>query len=217
MDEKEIKASLRHLKKHPKLGAIIAAFEKPTLGPRDPIAQAAVSAGTYAALSRSIIYQQLSGKAAATIYTRYAANFTNNTPNQKEFFSKKRETLMKAGLSNQKMNYLYDLSEKFRDGFIKPELFPKMTDEEIREHLVAVKGIGVWTADMFLMFTLKRPDVLPTLDLGVRKGFKKLFKLRDLPDHDKMTKLAKPWEPYRTFACLYLWKLADEGNPNRPK
>jgi DNA-3-methyladenine glycosylase II len=92
-----------------------------------------------------------------------------------------------------------------------------MSDEEIREHLIAVKGIGVWTADMFLMFTLGRPDVLPTLDLGIKKGFQKLFKLRTMPDHDKMNKLAKTWAPYRTLASWYLWRLADEGNNNRPK
>lgn len=172
--------------------------------------------GTYAALTRSIIYQQLSGKAAGTIYARYCANFNNNTPTWQEFFRKKREVLMKAGLSNQKMNYLFDLSCKFRDGFITPEKFPQMTDEEIREHLVAVKGIGVWTADIYLMFYLGRPNILPTLDLGIKKGIKKLFNLRKDPDHKKMEKLAREWEPYRTVASWYLWRLSDEGNPNRP-
>jgi DNA-3-methyladenine glycosylase II len=90
-----------------------------------------------------------------------------------------------------------------------------MTDEEIRVHLVAVKGIGVWTADMFLIFTLGRPNVLPTLDLGVRKGFQKLFKLRTLPDDKKMQKLAKGWHPYCSIASWYLWRLADEGNKSR--
>ena len=198
----------KHLSTDPRLAVVIKRHGKPDILERGD---------TYLSLSRAIIYQQLSRKAAGTIYGRYCANFKNNTPDYKEFFKKKREVLMKAGLSNQKMNYLYDLSCKFRDSFITPEKFPAMSDQEIREHLVAVKGIGVWTADMFLMFTLGRPDVLPTLDLGIKKGFQKLFKLRALPDHAKMEKLAKPWQPYRTVACWYLWRLADEGNNSRPK
>ena len=129
---------------------------------------------------------------------------------------RERESLRAAGLSNQKTDYLYDLSRKFDEGFITPEKFPQMTDEEIREHLVAVKGIGVWTADMFLMFTLGRPNVLPTLDLGIKKGFQKLYGLKALPDDKKMQKLAKGWHPYCTIASWYLWRLADENNPNRP-
>lgn len=197
----------RHLCADPRLAAVIPRYGKPEIGERTDV---------YLALTRAIIYQQLSGKAAGTIYGRYCTNFKNKTPNPKEFFKKKREKLMEAGLSNQKMNYLYDLSEKFQSGFITPEKFPSMSDEEIREHLVSVKGIGVWTADMFLMFTLGRLDVLPTLDLGIKKGFQRLFKLRALPDHDKMVKLARPWAPYRTVASWYLWRLADEGNKSRP-
>lgn len=207
MSPQALTKAKKHLLTDPRLAEVISRHGKPDIVERGD---------TYVALSRAIIYQQLSGKAAGTIYGRYCANFKNKTPSPKEFFKKKREKLMEAGLSNQKMNYLYDLSQKFQDGFITPEKFPSMTDEEIREHLVAVKGIGVWTADMFLMFTLGRMDILPTLDLGIKKGFQKLFKLRTLPDHDKMVKLARPWAPYRTVACWYLWRLADEGNKNRP-
>lgn len=206
MSPASIRKAQKHLMNDPRLAAVISRMGKPDIAERGD---------TYLSLTRAIIYQQLSGKAAATIYGRYSAQFKNNTPTWKEFFKKDREKLRAAGLSNQKLNYLYDLSEKFRDGLIQPEKFPEMSDEEIREHLVAVKGIGVWTADMFLMFTLGRPDVLPTLDLGIKKGFQKLFKLRGMPDHDKMHKLAKDWSPYRTVACWYLWRLADEGNPNR--
>jgi DNA-3-methyladenine glycosylase II len=84
-----------------------------------------------------------------------------------------------------------------------------MTDEEIREHLLVVKGIGTWTVDMFLMFTLFRPDVLPTADLAIRKGFQKLFKLKEMPDAKTMEKLSKKWSPHRTVACWYLWELVD--------
>lgn len=207
MSPKVLKAAEKHLLTDVRLAPFIKRVGKPDILERGD---------TYVALSRAIVYQQLSGKAAGTIWGRYCANFKEGTPNPKEFFRKKREVLMKAGLSNQKMNYLYDLSCKFRDGFITPEKFPEMSDEEIREHLVAVKGIGVWTADMFLIFTLGRTDVLPTLDLGIKKGFQKLFNMRALPDHAKMEKLAKPWQPYRSVACWYLWRLADEGNKNRP-
>ena len=202
MKPKVLAAGLRHLKKDKKLERVIARAPKPDIGRKGE---------TYEALTRAIIYQQLSGKAAATIYKRYCANFKNGVPTWKEFFKKRRDTLRKAGISNQKMNYLYDLSCKFRDGFIQPERFPTMNDEEIREHLVAVKGIGVWTADMFLIFTLGRPDVLPTLDLGIRKGFQIHFNMRDLPDHEKMEKLARAWAPYRTIASWYMWRLADEA------
>lgn len=207
MTPKVLTAAKKHLVTDPRLAEVISRHPKPEIGKRGDV---------YVALTRSIIYQQLSGKAAGTIYGRYSSQFKRGVPEPKQFFRKKRETLMKAGLSNQKMNYLYDLTCKFRDGFITPEKFPNMSDEEIREHLVAVKGIGVWTADMFLIFTLGRPDVLPTLDLGIKKGFQKLFNLRTLPDHAKMEKLARPWQPYRSVASWYLWRLADEGNPNRP-
>lgn len=208
MQPAAVDAALRHLAKDARLKAVIARHPKPTdIGVRTDV---------YIALTRAIIYQQLSGKAAATIYGRYAALFMGGKPNCKEFFKKKPDVLRAAGLSGQKLNYLSDLSEKFQNGFIRPDRFPSMSDEEIREHLVAVKGIGVWTADMFLMFTLGRPDVLPTLDLGIRKGFKKLCNLRVEPTHEKMQKLAKDWAPYRTVASWYLWRLADEGNPNRP-
>lgn len=208
MQPAAVDAALKHLRKDARLKAVIARHPKPTdIGVRTDV---------YIALTRAIIYQQLSGKAAATIYGRYAALFTGGKPDCKEFFKKKSDTLRAAGLSGQKLGYLTDLSEKFQAGFITPKKFPSMSDEEIREHLVAVKGIGVWTADMFLMFTLGRPDVLPTLDLGIKKGFQKLFNLRQMPDAEKMQKLAKDWAPYRTVASWYLWRLADEGNSNRP-
>lgn len=208
MQPAAIQNALTQLRKDARLKAVIARYPTPDdLGVRTDV---------YVALTRAIIYQQLSGKAAATIYGRYAALFTGGTPDCNAFFKKKPETLRAAGLSGQKLRYLTDLSEKFQAGFIRPEKFPSMSDQEIREHLVAIKGIGVWTADMFLMFTLGRPDVLPTLDLGIKKGFQKLYNLRQLPDAEKMEKLAKHWAPYRTVASWYLWRLADEGNANRP-
>ena len=207
MEEKVLSAGLRHLEKNKAFAALIARFPRPDIGREGE---------TFEALCRSIIYQQLSGKAAGTIHGRFLLLFPKKKPTPRLLLQHEREVLRGAGLSNQKTNYLYDLAQKFSDGFITPEKFSDMTDEEIREHLVAVKGIGIWTADMFLMFTLGRPDVLPTLDLGIKKGFQKFFTLQELPDEKKMKKLAKDWHPYCTIACTYLWKLADEGNPNRP-
>ncbi len=200
-------SALKLLKKDKKLGPVIKRMGVLDMGRPGE---------TYEALCRAIVYQQLSGKAAGTIYGRFCALFPKKTPTAKLLLKKSREELRSVGLSNQKTNYLIDLSEKFDSGFITPKKFPMMSDEEIREHLVAVKGIGVWTADMFLMFNLGRPDVLPVGDLGIQKGFKKLFNLRALPDATKMIKLARAWQPYRTVACEYLWKIADEGNANRP-
>ncbi len=206
MDPKILAKALTHLKKDPLMCDMVKRFPKPTIGREGSV---------FEALCRAIVYQQLSGKAAGTIHMRFLKLFPKNVPTPKLLLKRHRDTLREAGLSNQKTNYLYDLAQKFDEGFITPEKFSEMSDEEIREHLVAVKGIGVWTADMFLMSTLGRPNVLPTLDLGIKKGFQKLFKLRALPDDIKMQKLAKNWHPYCTVASWYLWRLADEGNPNR--
>lgn len=207
MDPKVLTKALKHLRKDEKLASVIARFPKPDMGR---------GGDAFEALCRAIVYQQLSGKAAATIYGRFKKLFPKDHPTPKLLLRKKPEQLRAVGLSTQKSNYLYDLARKFDEGFITPEKFPQMSDEEIREHLVAVKGIGVWTADMFLMFTLGRCDVLPTLDLGIKKGFMRHFGLRAMPDHKKMEKLAKDWHPYCSIASWYLWRLADEGNPNRP-
>ncbi len=206
MDDKTLASALRFLKKDERLAPVIARYPKPLIGN---------GGDTFSALCRSIIYQQLSGKAAGTIHERFLLLFPKKKPTPKLLLKHEREVLRNAGLSNQKTDYLYDLSRKFAEGFITPDKFPEMTDEEIREHLVAVKGIGVWTADMFLMFTLGRLNVLPTLDLGIKKGFQRLYKLKELPDAKKMEKLAQNWHPYCTVASWYLWRLSDEGNPNR--
>jgi DNA-3-methyladenine glycosylase II len=164
----------------------------------------------FQSLVKSIIYQQLSGKAAGTILKRFLALFPNSTfPTPEQVLKLPDAKFRSVGISGQKMGYLRDLAKRFLDGTIVPKKFPKMTDEEIREHLIVVKGIGRWTADMFLIFTLYRPDVLPTGDLGIQKGFQKVFNLRARPDEKKMLKLAKDWIPYRTVASWYLWRIVD--------
>ena len=112
------------------------------------------------------------------------------------------------------ITYLKDLALKFLNGTVSPANFHQMTDEAIRKHLIAVKGIGRWTADMFLMFVLHRPDVLPTGDLGIKKSFQKIFNIKKLPNIKKMEKLAEDWRPYRTVASWYLWKAIDTSDTN---
>lgn len=168
----------------------------------------------FASLGRSIIYQQLSTKAADTICGRLIALFTGKKfPTPEDVLKLSDATFKSAGVSGQKMGYLRDLAVKFLDGTIEPKKFSKMTDQEIREHVVRVKGIGTWTADMFLIFALNRPDVLPTGDLGVKKGFQKLFNLDTLPDEETMLRLARPYEGERTYLSLYLWQSLDGPIP----
>ncbi len=165
----------------------------------------------FEALIRAIVYQQLSGKAAGTILGRFLALYPKeHYPTPEALSTTSEAKLRSVGLSGQKAGYLHDLSVKFLDGSVNPRKFSSMEDEDIRAHIIAVKGVGPWTADMFLMFTLHRPDILPTGDLGIQKGFQRLFNLRTLPNPEKMKKLAEPWKPYRTIASWYLWRLADE-------
>ena len=206
MSPEVLKKALAHLKKDEQLCEVIKKYPTPEIGR---------GGDTFEALCRSIIYQQLSGKAARTIHERFLELFPKKKPTPTLVLKRHRDSLRAAGLSNQKTDYLYDLARHFNESLIDPSQFPELSDEEIRRELVSVKGIGVWTADMFLMFTLGRPNVLPTLDLGIKKGFQRLFKLRALPDEKKMQKLAKDWHPYCTVASWYLWRLADEGNKNR--
>lgn len=199
MGSQEVKKARAHLRREPKLAALIRALPEPQWEPARP---------PFEALCSAIIYQQLSGKAAATIYTRWSALY-RGTPTPRKVANTTLSTFRSVGVSQQKAGYLLDLAHKFLDGTVAPKHFHEMTDEAIRAHLIAVKGVGRWTADMFLMFTLHRPDVLPTGDLGIQKAMQKLYKLKKIPDHDQMEKLAAPWRPYRTMACRYLWSSLD--------
>ena len=164
-------------------------------------------------LIRSIIYQQVSGKAAASILKKFKKLFGNKMPTYAQVLAMPEETLRTAGLSGQKARYIRDLAQKFADHTIEPRKFPRMTNDEIVAHLTRVKGIGVWTAHMFLLFTLRRPDILPTLDLGVRKGFQVVYGLKKLPDHARMEKIAKHWRRHASLASLYMWRIADRRKP----
>ena len=164
----------------------------------------------YESLVRSIVYQQLSGKAASIIYERFLDLFVFDIyPEPKDILAVSIETLRSSGLSYQKVNYIRDLSEKWQEGTMNLTDIDSMTDEEISSELIKVKGIGQWTADMFLMFTLGRPDVFPFGDLGIQKGFMILTNMNHLPTQKEMERKTKKWQPYRTVAAWYLWKLVD--------
>ena len=164
----------------------------------------------YESLIRSIVYQQLSGKSASIIYERFLDLFVFDIyPEPKDILAVSIETLRSSGLSYQKVNYIRDLSEKWQDGTMNLTDIDSMTDEEISSELIKVKGIGQWTADMFLMFTLGRPDVFPFGDLGIQKGVMILTNMNRLPTQKEMERKTKKWQPYRTVAAWYLWKLVD--------
>jgi len=159
-------------------------------------------------LAEAIVYQQLNGKAAFTIFKRFAA--LAGEPLTPEGIMKVTDQQMRsAGLSKQKTSYLRDLAERTHRGELNFPGLADLSDEEVIEHLTQVKGIGVWTAHMFLMFSLRRPNVLPTGDFGVKMAIKKHYKKRKPPNPKQMEKIAKCWEPYRSVACWYLWRSLD--------
>src|SRR5216684_9388368 len=162
----------------------------------------------FSSLAEAIIYQQLNGRAALTIFKRFAA--LAGDPLTPEGILKLTDAQMRSvGLSKQKSAYLKDLAAKTHDGLLDFARLAQASDEEVIEHLTKVKGIGVWTAHMFLMFSLRRPNVLPTGDFGVRMAIKKHYRKRKLPKPAQMEKIAKSWEPYRSVACWYLWQSLD--------
>jgi DNA-3-methyladenine glycosylase II len=163
----------------------------------------------YGTLVRAIVGQQLSSKAAATIYGRVVELFQGHTPTPKQLLKVAPDKLRAAGLSRAKVDYLRDLAQHVEDGALELERLPELPDEEVAAQLTAIKGLGQWTADMFLIFHLGRPDILPVGDQGIRRAIQVEYGLRKLPDAKRMRKIAKPWQPYRTLACLYLWSSLD--------
>ncbi len=165
------------------------------------------------ALCRAIVYQQLSGKAAATIHGRVLALFDGRAPRPAELLVTPAERLRACGLSRQKLGYILDLAERVERGEVPLDHLDALPDEEIVEALVRVKGIGRWTAQMFLMFRLGRLDVLPELDLGVQKGLQRAYGKRKLPQPAEVRQLGAKWAPYRSIASWYLWRLLDADGP----
>jgi DNA-3-methyladenine glycosylase II len=158
-------------------------------------------------VARSIIYQQLSTKAAATIHGRVQALCGGSITSALSGLAD--DALRGAGLSRQKLGYLRDLCLRAVDGTLDERHLPELPDDEIIRQLVQVKGVGVWTAQMFLMFRLVRPDVLPVLDLGVRKGVQRAYGLRKMPDAKRVEKIAARWAPYRTVGSWYMWRVLE--------
>jgi len=163
----------------------------------------------YGALLRSIVGQQLSTKAARTIYNRMLELFDGHAPTPKQLLAADPDAIRAAGLSRPKISYLRDLAEHVERGELELERLTELPDEDVIQQLTAVKGIGEWSAHMFLMFHLGRPDVLPVGDQGIRNAIRAQYRLRKIPDAKRMEKIAKPWRPHRTLACLYLWSSLD--------
>jgi len=194
-----MKKALTHLRKSdPVLAAIIA-----SVGPYKP----SYHEPTFRALVRSVVFQQLAGAAARTIFNRLEAACDGDvTP--ASILKLSDAQLRAVGLSKQKLSYVRSLAELTQSGEIVFEKLGEMDDEDIIEHLTRVKGIGRWTAQMFLMFALRRPDVMPYVDLGLNSAIKKHYRKRKLkPLH--IDKISKGWQPYRSIACWYLWRSLD--------
>lgn len=167
-------------------------------------------AGThFDALVRSIVYQQLSGKAAATIHGRVRELFNSETPLPPQIAAAEHEALRKAGLSDQKAKYLRNLAEHSLNGSLPVESLHELEDQAIIDALTQVKGIGRWSAQMFLMFRLGRPDVLPDLDLGVQKGMQRAYRMRKLPSPAKVLEVGSKWAPYRSIGSWYMWRVLE--------
>jgi len=162
----------------------------------------------FSSLAEAIVYQQLNGKAAVTIFRRFA-DLAGEPLTPEGILKLSDEQLRSVGLSKQKSAYLKDLAAKTAAGQLDFACLPELSDDDVIKHLTQVKGIGVWTAHMFLMFSLRRPDVLPTGDYGVQMAIKKHYRKRKLPKPKDMEKIAKAWSPYRSIACWYMWRSLD--------
>jgi len=165
----------------------------------------------FLALIRAIVFQQLSGKAATTILNRFLALFPNGEPTPEGILSLSDDQLRSVGLSRQKSGYLRDLATKVEAGVLPLDHVHTLPDTELITHLVQVKGIGRWTAQMFLMFKLGRPDVLPDLDLGIQNAIKRAYRKRRVTPKDVL-RIGAKWSPYSSIACWYLWRSLDNGD-----
>ena len=158
------------------------------------------------ALARAIVGQQLSTRAAASIWNKLLAIFGGTMPTPEQFLRRRRPTLLKAGLSNAKVEYLRDLALRIKDGRLDLARLKDLSDEDVCAELVEVKGIGRWSAEMFLIFHLGRHDVISAGDLGIRRAIQLAYGMDDLPGPEDIDRIAEPWRPHRTLAGLYLWR-----------
>lgn len=205
-----VSESIGVLQRDRRFARLIKKHGKPTLSRYFPTAN-----GIFQALLRSIIYQQLSGKAARSIHTRCIALYPRKRATPALVLATPARALRTCGLSAAKVKYVKDLARKFADGSVKYRPFKNMSSADIIEHLCEIQGVGEWTAHMLLIFTLNRPDILPTGDLGIRKGFQTLYGLKDLPDKKQMERLATDWRAHASVASWYLWRVADDAKKNQ--
>jgi DNA-3-methyladenine glycosylase II len=199
-----MKKAINHLKKaDPVLAAIIERVGPYTMEYREP---------EFQTLVRSIVYQQLSGKAAMTILNRLLEGANSEPLTPQAILKLRPQKMRKLGLSQQKVTYIRELARMTRDGEIQFERLAEWEDAEVVAHLTRVKGVGVWTVHMFLMFALRRPNVLPVGDLGVRMAMKKAYGFADLPKPEEMEKIAASWKPWCSVASWYMWRsLENQG------
>ena len=199
-----MRAALKHLKKDPVLAGILKQVGPCTMQYRDP---------TFETLVRSIVYQQLSGRVASVIFGRLLEAVRSSGDDEEltpaGIMKLRIPRMRKLGLSGQKTLYIRELAKHTRKGNIVFESLANLPDADVIAHLTQVKGIGVWTAQMFLMFALRREDVLPVADLGIRSAMKKAWNLPALPKPPEMEQLAASWQPWRSIACWYLWRYLD--------
>ncbi len=200
------RAGVRHLKKNdPVLARVIG-----RIGPL----RFELDDGCYESLVGAIIYQQLAGAAARAILTRFKNLYSGRIPEPERFLGTSYPELRSAGLSPQKVSYIRDLCQRIVSGSLDLKNLSDEPDGGVVRQLDAVKGIGRWTAEMFLIFVLGRRDVLPVDDLGLKKAAKRVYRLRSLPSKEKFERLAEAWRPYRSIATLYLWRSSEKpGNP----
>jgi len=204
------RAARMHLSKNdPVMAQIIAEVGPVRIPPRPE---------RFQALARAIIFQQLAGAAATAIYNRFVALYAGDGfPKPEQVIATPIEKLRGAGLSEKKALYIRDLAGHIRDGTLNFHRFPQMSDEEIIADLTRVKGIGRWTAEMFLMFNLGRPDVMPADDLGVQNAIRIAYRMRARPKRKRLMKLAEQWRPYRSAAAWYLWQSMRTVLPTAPQ
>mgnify|MGYP001296457111 CR=1 FL=1 len=197
-----IKSALEVLDKDSEMQKLIKKYGAPSFEPKNDYFQS---------LMHSIVFQQLSGKVANIIYQRLINLLPDNKIIPKEVLMLTNEEMRQVGLSSQKTNYIKNLADYFDTNLFNSNKVEKMSNEAISKELIQIKGIGQWTVDMFLMFTLNRSDIMPYSDLGIQKGIKILFNLNKLPTKNEMKNISIRWKPYRTVACWYLWKIVDDG------
>jgi DNA-3-methyladenine glycosylase II len=198
MQQDQIQQALRHIRKQdPIMREVIRKAGPFTMRP---------NRNRFRALVSSILSQQISGKAAASIKARLVEYLKPDEISPQSLARLNPEILRGVGISNQKARYLLDLAGRVASGELRLDRMARMRDEDVIESLIQVKGIGVWTAQMFLIFSLGRPDVFPHDDLGVRMAIRNLYGLEDLPTKDISHKIAEPWRPYATVASWYCWR-----------